>query len=362
MSVPVLSCPCGLRMKAKGATPGRVGRCPKCGRTLTVPGGPEVEVPAGEPEAEPVPRGYGLNPTLHPAVASMAPKRTAKPRAPKPALVEAPPSVEEPLRGADLGFPLRGAEGVMTVTMLGLAAWGSATLTPELALTFVADASQFGASLMGWLIAMIASMPGALLGFLASIYTLQYLGRVLVSGAMGEPRPPRPPDRNFDGLFEGLAPWVIWLFAGALVGLGPAVAYLASGGGHGVGGVAVALALGAVGWPYAAMALVMAFLRDDGFPRPHQVIGALGRFPGSFLAACGVGVVLVPVVIGAFAGALALRERAFWVYLPLMLPCWTLAIWAAVVAMRALGIFYHRHASTLRWHREAPWWAVTQGA
>ena len=39
-----------------------------------------------------------------------------------------------------------------------------------------------------------------------------------------------------------------------------------------------------------------------------------------------------------------------------MLPCWMLALWASIVAMRVLGVFYHHHASILRWHREKPWW------
>lgn len=37
MAVHILICDCGMRVKAPGATPGRVGRCPKCGRRLQVP-------------------------------------------------------------------------------------------------------------------------------------------------------------------------------------------------------------------------------------------------------------------------------------------------------------------------------------
>src|SRR5438270_6821165 len=76
MSVLILSCDCGLRMKAKGATPGRVGRCPKCGRTLRVPD------PSEPPEVEPVARGYGLTPAPRPPVTP--PDRELDPERPPP--------------------------------------------------------------------------------------------------------------------------------------------------------------------------------------------------------------------------------------------------------------------------------------
>ena len=75
MSVLILSCPCGLRMKAKGATPGRVGKCPKCGQTLTVPEAPE---PEAKVKTEPVAQAYGLNPTFRPALAKPTEKRPGR--------------------------------------------------------------------------------------------------------------------------------------------------------------------------------------------------------------------------------------------------------------------------------------------
>src|SRR5690349_1536914 len=38
MSVTILVCPCGRRLKAAGMAPGKSGRCPDCGRTLRMPG------------------------------------------------------------------------------------------------------------------------------------------------------------------------------------------------------------------------------------------------------------------------------------------------------------------------------------
>src|SRR5689334_8938939 len=62
MTVLTLVCDCGLRMKAPGAVPGRVGRCPSCGGRLRVP----VELPPNPPERpgpdELVGSGYQLEP------------------------------------------------------------------------------------------------------------------------------------------------------------------------------------------------------------------------------------------------------------------------------------------------------------
>ena len=75
---------------------------------------------------------------------------------------------------------------------------------------------------VGKLIALISILPVAFLLPFAVFYWLQYLGRVVVSSGMGETIPPRTPDRNFEGFFSGLSPWLTWLFLGLGVGLLPA--------------------------------------------------------------------------------------------------------------------------------------------
>ena len=361
MSVPVLSCPCGLRMKAKGATPGRVGRCPKCGRTLKVPDAPA-------PEAGPVAGVYGVRPSrpTAPPVEAGPDGPTARSPSRKQAVKHQPGPVEvsrevEPYWRPNLLFPLRGAEGLVIVVMLGLASWFVSVLIPELCLTFVADASKFGATMMGWLVSLVAALPALMLGPLAITYALQYYGRVLVSAAMGEVVPPRPPDRNFDGLFNGLGPWLIWLAFGASIGLGPLAAYLFSRSWDEPTNRGVVLVLGSVGLPYALMSLLMTFLHDGGIPRPLGVVGALMKLNVSFLAVCAVDAALGLVVWWAFEAAYSLREGWFWTYILASLPAWMLGHWVAIVAMRVVGVYYHHHASVLRWHREEPWWAVTPG-
>src|SRR3954453_3353999 len=45
MSVTILVCPCGRRLRAAGVVPGKSGRCPGCGRTLRMPGGATAPPP-----------------------------------------------------------------------------------------------------------------------------------------------------------------------------------------------------------------------------------------------------------------------------------------------------------------------------
>ena len=85
-----------------------------------------------------------------------------------------------------------------------------------------------GAPALGQLIALISILPFALLFPLLIFYWLQYLGRVLVSSAMGETRPPRSPDRNFDGFISGMSPWLVWLALGVSVGIMPLGLYVGS--------------------------------------------------------------------------------------------------------------------------------------
>ena len=105
-------------------------------------------------------------------------------------------------------YPLRGAETLAMVTVMGTTFWGFTILVPEYCLGVWADASAMGTPSMGMLVILISALPALLLLPLIVIYMMQYLGRVLVSSAMGDTVPPRTPDRNFDGLFSGLSPWL----------------------------------------------------------------------------------------------------------------------------------------------------------
>jgi hypothetical protein len=271
------------------------------------------------------------------------------------------PPLETPETGmiGSLLYPLRGAETMAMAAAMGTIFWGAMVLVPEYCLGIWADASTLGTPSMGMLIILISAIPVLLLFPLLLIYILQYLGRVLVSSARGDCLPPRMPDRNFEGFLHGLSPWLTWLVLGAAVGLLPCALLLSTGDQPFSNRPFLAWSLVLLGMPYALAALMLSFLHD----RPLACAP-----PGVLMALLGDGGKLLPTLVKATAliglGAmlflvlLMLRDGHFWVYLLTALPWWVLAIWIAIVDMRLLGLHYHRHKETLKWHGKHPRWGI----
>ncbi len=232
-------------------------------------------------------------------------------------------------------------------------------LIPEYCLTLMGDADSMGAPTMGYLIALISSLPVVILLPLAILYWLQYLGRILVSSAMGETVPPRTPDRNFDGFLNGISPWLLWLAMGVSVGLLPLFLYASSRNSAAELNFPVALGLLASGIPYISMALMLAFLHDHPLAAtPWNIAVAMFRLKGSYvLLSLFVALTLV-VIAGAFAVALFLRPNHYRIYLHLALVSWAVTQWTSIVLMRVLGTYYFHHRATLRWHRESLRWGM----
>lgn len=263
----------------------------------------------------------------------------------------------EPWWPPRLLYPSRGAEGLGMVAAIGVAAWVMGTLAPEYCLALLADGDLMGVPTMGRLIAVISALPVLMLSPLVLVYDLQYLARVLAASGEGERLPPRPPDRNADGLLAGMGSWLLWVVLGAGVGLLPLAAYRAALGGS--WNLGVAAALGLAGLPYALMALMMTFLHDDALAaRPWAVLGAIARLGPSFLGLSLTVAALFALVGVAFAAALALRDRAFWAYIAASLACWLLAAWLPIVAMHALGSYYAPRQGRLKWRRKRPRWGA----
>jgi hypothetical protein len=255
-------------------------------------------------------------------------------------------------------YPLRGADSLGMIAFLAGVFWVLATLIPEYCLTALGDTDEMGVPSVGRLIVLISALPAVILLPLIGIYWLQYLGRILVSSAMGETTPPRPPDRNFDGFLSGLSPWFVWLVLGLGVGLLP-TAWITFSGDADASRPWIALALLSVELPYILAALMLAFLHDDPLAaKPWGVVAGLFRLGGSFwvlsaLIAASLGFALATVEI-----ALLVRPHAFWLYLLLCLGCWVVFHWTIVVVMRLLGTYYFHHKDALQWHREHPRWGV----
>lgn len=371
MSVPILVCECGMRLRAPGAVPGRVGRCPKCKGMLKFP-----EVTASAPSAvedEPSSVGYFLEPGSALAASDSPPrgeprarKRRIKPRSDaQPARTTMADGLLPSLASPETGwlpsflYPLRGAEPMGFMGILGTAFWALTILLPEYCLTLMADAESLGATSMGHLVSLITSLPAVVLIPPTMFYLLQYLGRVLVSSAMGETIPPRLPDRNFDGFLSGLSPWFIWVVMGLTVSLLPFVTFVLSQGGEISTNRLMAFGLLLVGFPYGLMALMLSFLHDDATAaKPSRVLGTLSRFLPSFLGTCIVIVAALGTGAGIFALAFLLRANHFWLYVFACLASWVFAIWIFIAAMRIAGLYYYRRRDGLRWHVDRPRWGV----
>lgn len=364
MDVPMLVCGCGMRVRAPGAKPGRVGRCPSCGGRLEVPVLPDdLAASAGIAEPE---EGFGPRREIVLAPARVASDELERESEPIPARRERPairppmadgllPLQQNPERDwlTSFLYPLRGAESLAMVGAFGVIAWFFTVLVTEYSLQALADSESMGAGLLGMLFTWIAAVPGMILGPFFVAYWLQYLGRVLVTSARGDCAPPRMPDRNFDGFFNGLAPWFIWAVLGLGVGLIPACGAAAGRPSW------LAAALAAAALPYILAALMLSFLNDNELAAmPWGVMLGLVRLGAPFLLLSA----LIAAALGAAAGccalALVLRRYAFWPYLPVALVCWMIVLWAQMVMMRLLGLYYFHHRDNLRWHRADPRWGV----
>jgi hypothetical protein len=374
MSVSILVCGCGMKIRALGATPGRVGRCPSCGGELRVPDFVPQQEPTRSQSADDAgpADAYSLNPVRERVVrkkkgrsqpSDVTPPRVGfvKKKSSLPMAGGILPTLVKPETSSFVSilYPLRSADTLAVIASLTVILWLFTILVPEYCIGLMGDADDMGTPTLGKLIALISILPVAFLLPFAMIYWLQYLGRVVVSSAMGETIPPRTPDRNFDGFFNGLSPWIIWLFLGVAVGMLPAAIYRLMSVTTNVGSFVGVLSLVFICLPYPLMALLMTFLHDDALAaKPLGVITALLQLGSTFLLQSIFVGFVVAIGAGAFVLAFMLRSDHFVLYLLASVACWTIVIWISIVVMRVLGNQYHRHRQVLRWNRERPRWGV----
>jgi len=256
-------------------------------------------------------------------------------------------------------YPLRSIECLSMITLLSVIFWVFVILIPEYCLAVMGDADSMGVPTLGKFIAMISILPVAFLLPLGLFYWLQYLGRVLVSSAMGDTTPPRTPDRNFVGFFTGISPWLVWLGLGASVGLLPLLVYRLYLASAEAWSRPLALLLFLLGFPYILMALLMSFLHDDALAaKPPSVIGAMFRAGSSFLLLCAFALWTVGLSQATFSLALLLRPSHYWIYILACLVCWVVVEWCSIVTMRVLGNYYFQRRELFGWHHERPRWGV----
>jgi hypothetical protein len=337
--VPILVCDCGKRLRAPGAVPGRVGRCPSCGGTLRVPDAPPEEPAAPQAPAAPVRK--------------KKPKRPARKAETTiwDGLVRVPARPEERLRDSLL-YPLWGATGIASLVILPPLLW----ITSYFAVIGFAAVWSFQGSLPG-LIGLLFLIPSGGSLFAVLGYTLVFLGRVLASSALGDVHNPRWPDWEWSAVVFGLGRWLWAGLIGGVVGGIPALAYWVQCGDIDLFDAMILGELSAVGAVYALMALLVSVLHEDILAaNPLTVLGAIVRVGWSYAVpclVCGAMVVIAGTILAAMhkAESPPLAAFLFWLF-------WVAVLYGAMVTLRVLGLFYWRNAKVLGWFRGRTGWGV----
>jgi hypothetical protein len=354
--VPILVCACGKRMKAPGAAPGRVGKCPACGARIRVPDA-SAELPRTAPidEAESEPTGgYDLGPApevLKPSayIATPIPSEPRLPTTQREGLIRPPERLESRLRDSLL-YPLWGPTGLALLTFMPPVLWiASVPALGVLAILFSGSASI--------VVAVIGLLPSALLFLPVMSYTLLYLGRVLVTSAIGEVYHPRWPDWDIEEMLRGVGRWIWALLIGGVIGALPAVSYWMSCGDIDLFDGVILAELLAIGAVYGQMALLATILHDDPLAaNPITVLRSLWQVGWGCLTPSLFGGTAALLAAFAIGGVLqienpALSALAFWFF-------WVFVLYEAMVVLRVLGLFYHRRAAALGWFRDRPRWGA----
>jgi len=334
----ILVCRCGKRIRAPGAVPGRVGRCPSCGEALRVPKEPapviEIETPTTAAVVRPASKRRKRK-----AASLIDRLERWEGLVPRPG---SPASARSVVR--NLFYPLWDANGLAFLVIFPVLWWLISLPTFEY-LSLLAQGEPAIAPIR----ALIPSLTGLII---VLGYTLAFLNQVLLSSAMGEARHPRWPELDLWELIRGVMRWAWALLAGFLVGGLPAVWFWGRTEEPKFSDWAIFGGLWALGALYAQVALVASLLFNDVLAVNPATVGRavwVSRF--GFLRS----LVLSTIVMALTGGLLAVVLHISEPYLAIgsWLLFWGVAFYGALVMMRVLGTEYHRHARALGWFRES---------
>ena len=333
MGVETLVCPCGMRLRLPGAVPGRVGKCPRCGTLIRVPGPIETREPA-EPGGPAGSRGTFIK----------GRSRKRRGQVGSVSLSDgfvSPPVVAETQFRESVLYPLWNVSGLAILAFMPAGFWFGTV--PLFALVpMYRSGSPF--SLLG----MILLVPQLLLLIVVTGHTLQFLGQVFVSSALGEVALPRSPEWSLSAIGEGLGRWSWALLIGATVGGMPAMLYWINCGDVDWLDRIILVDLIIPGLAYAQIALLASLMYESPLAaNPVTVIRAIRRVGWAYVAPCVMSGSTVVVLVGLFLAILHVRDPAgqtvaYWAF-------WVLALYAAMVVLRRLGLFCYRHAIVLEW-------------
>ena len=332
----ILACRCGQRLNAPGATPGRVGKCSRCGSLITVAADlprPEAVPSAGPlPEAAPRPRPARASGIYQPTRASGA-VRSGRP-ALADGLAVVPTRAETTLRGS-WSYPFRNASGIALLViappLLWFAALPLATVVP-----LMLSGSMLAVVMLMWSVPQLL-----LLGYVLG-HVLAFLGEVVVSSCLGDPALPRSASWLPADAFAGWGRWILAGLFGGVAGGFPALAYWVRCGDVDWLDRVVLLDLALPGLAYAQMALVVALLHESAWAvvQPVLIARAIRTAGRAYLGPCLVTGTALVALAGCLAGWLAIRDPFLqalggWLW-------WVAALYAAMVVLRHLGLCCYR--------------------
>lgn len=373
MDVVTLHCACGRTVRAPGAVPGRVGRCPSCGATLVVPGAPASAPapapaprprrpgppPEPEPEFDPDPflgepappepdrilPGKGRSRSRESGRLTRQGREEPKARVPKFHLI-APPRPDSRRPGSPAAYPFWDETALAQMALLPPAMTLPTLLSVGLIPQYILSdelTTKLGATLMFLPMSMfLVNMLG---------FALMFQGDVLAESAGGEHLHPKWPDWSPLGPIRTLLQWVAAFGPGAVIGWAPHATW-----GDGFAPTPLNLALIATGclatMAYGLVALHVARGHEVLLVWPGQVAA------GVFRAGLGYArpVILGACVLGAFIaivkGMLKLKDVATLIFVTWL--AWTVAIYLATVAMRSAGTFFRARRNELGWFADRP--------
>lgn len=343
--ITILVCACGMRLKAAGATPGRVGKCPACGGLLRVPDDPAI----APSDAAVVP----LMPTTvaHPSTYSPRRARSSRSgdRSPRRyGWIRVPQHVETRIRDSLL-YPLWGETGVALLLLMPPAFWFA-----TLPILTIGSAWASGNPLAG-AVSVMGLIPSALMLFPLVSFILLYLGRVITASAIGEVHHPRWPDWDPTDMLRGIGRWLWALLIGGFLGGFPSVLYWLYCGDVDLFDAIILFELAGMGAVYGQVALLASILHDDPLgAHPLTVLRAIRQLGWRWLSPAAI---LVSFTIGALlALPVVLKIRTPWIAALAYWGYWVGLLYGLMVVLRRLGLFYHRHARALGWFGERPKW------
>ena len=372
--VTILVCDCGKRLRAPGARPGRVGKCPSCGGTLRFP---DESAPPPAPIAnDPPPRPKSAKPKRSSAAIPVGAAGPGEDETRNPGRggaidhqrrAEVLDAARQVGRGGILRLPRKSQFGLKDALLYPI--WDFAGLTwivllplmlgpPFLAVFYLIPIVLRGGN-------MAVMGPVAFPMIVVFAFGMGYLGQVfaevLSDSSAGIVHHPRRPAIEFGALVVSLFRWVCGLAIGLSLGAVPAIRYWRTAEEHGLGDRLVAAALVGLGLIYGLMSVASLLLHGDLLAlNPWMVVKAV--FHAGFQYWQTVALAIVFVILGTLGMEMVDRASgSFWI-VPATWLAWAVIVYGGLVVCRSLGMVCHARRNQIGWfpHRER-WGVSTDG-